>query len=121
MRHCIVCHADYAHDPTHCPDCETRTLTPEERGLWESVRDDLTQEAMVPVHVFDGPIDRAIIGQILEDEGVPHMTRGNDFGGATLSAQTGGWGVLLVAEDAVGKAKGLVRDYLSSTTELPAE
>jgi hypothetical protein len=121
MRHCIVCHADYASNPVACPDCGTRTLDPGEHALWTTVRDDLTQEAMVPVHVFDGPVDRAIISEILEDEGVPHMTKGNDFGGATLTAQGGGWGVLLVAEDAVTKAKGLVQDYLNSTMELPGQ
>lgn len=121
MRHCIVCHADYATSPSHCPDCGTRTLSADELTTWNLLREDLTQEAMLPVHVFDGPVDRAIIGQILEDEGVPHMTRGNDFGGAPLTAQAGGWGILLVAEDAVDKARGLVQDYLASTMELPAQ
>jgi hypothetical protein len=114
MRHCIVCHAEYAADPRRCPDCGTRTLSDNEVHVWTELRDDLTNEAMVATHVFEGPVDRALLTEILRTEQVPHMVRGNDFGGATLSAQPGGWGVLLVTEDDVERAKSLIAQYEES-------
>lgn len=93
MRHCVVCHADYVENPPRCPDCGHRTLDADERAVWDGIREELTQEDMVPVHVFDGPVDRAIVGELLDDSDVPHMVRGNALGGATLTAQSGGWGI----------------------------
>jgi hypothetical protein len=114
MRHCVVCHADYVDDHPRCPDCGHRTLDADERAVWDGIREELTQEDMIPVHVFDGPVDRAIIDELLADADVPHMVRGNAFGGATLTAQSGGWGVLLVPEAHVAQARGLVKQYLES-------
>lgn len=118
MRHCIACKADYAADPHRCPDCGSRTLDEEERALWYRVREDLTQEEFVPVHVLDGPVDEAFLTELLTDAGIPwvvHGHRQDPLGSAYLAQR--GWGVVLVAEDSFENAREIVRIYNESVVD----
>lgn len=45
---------------------------------------------------------------------VPHVVRGDAFGGATLSTQAGGWGGLAVPEAHLVRARELMRTHLDS-------
>ena len=115
MRHCIPCNADYQDDPHRCPDCRSRTLTTAERDLWYQVRDDLTQEEFVPVYVLDGPVDQAFLSELLTDADVPWVIQGGqgDPLGSAYRSQMG-WGVVLVAEDSVERAREVIEMYENS-------
>ncbi len=111
MHTCLSCGAEYddaAGVVRRCADCGSRTLSDDELRVWEDIRDDLAHETFVAVRVLDGPADRAMLSAILEDEGVPFVVHGGDAFGNALS---GGGGVLLVAEDAEQKARGLLAQY----------
>jgi predicted nucleic acid-binding Zn-ribbon protein len=111
MRHCLPCHAAYADESVGiCPDCGSRTVTEAEKELFAAEREALSQEEFVAVRTFDGPVDRAFLTEILSDHGVPWVVHAP----ATLSAlfaPQAGFGVLLVASDAVEQARRLLRDY----------
>ena len=111
MRHCLACNAEYNSDAVQtCPDCGGRTISEEELGLWNQLRDDLSQEHFVPVRVFDGPVDKALITEIFDDHDVPFVVHDPQTLGEIFHAQDG-WGVLLVPVDEVTRAKDLLRQY----------
>lgn len=115
MRYCLPCKAEYEDDYIRCPDCGSRTMTVDERDAWYRVREELTQEEFVPVHVFDGPVDKAIITELFSDEGVPWVVHGHtqDPLGSAYTAQRG-WGVLMVIEDDLERARELIAQYEDS-------
>jgi hypothetical protein len=91
-------------------------MSEEEHRLWLKQQEELTNEALRPVHILEGPVDRAIIPSILHDAGVPHVIRGGpmDSFHVALTAQHG-WGVVLVPEEDVTRARDVIRTYLEST------
>jgi hypothetical protein len=124
MRYCLPCHAEYVVDMPRCPSCGSRLLTEEEKLLWNEAQEELTNQSFVPVHVLEGPVDRALIPAILNDAGVPHMIRGDtaDAFTAAFFAQRG-WGVVLVPEEDVTRAKDVIKAYNEATVpeDPPAE
>lgn len=112
MRYCIPCHAEYAVNLHHCPDCGARTFSEQEHQMWLTAREEMTQEHFVPVHVFDGPVDKAILQELFSDAEVPFVV--HDHGADVLQplyAGAQGWGVLLVPEDDVEQARDLIRQF----------
>ncbi len=119
MQTCVSCGAEYEDDTVRrCADCGSRTLGADELRIWEQIRDDLAHEAFLPVRELEGPADRAMLTAILDDENIPFVVQGGDMFGGALS----GGGVLLVAEDALDKARALVAQYDASVVpDPPAE
>ena len=115
MRICLPCHAEYVSDVERCPDCGSRTMTPEEYAAWQRLRDELTSEDFVPIHVFDGPVDQAIIIEMLDEVAIPHIVRGQGMDPlhTAFTAQKG-WGVLMVLPEDVERAREVVRRYESA-------
>ena len=119
MRHCLTCNADYLSDSVQtCPDCGGRTIDEEELALWNQIRADLSDEHFVPVRVFDGPVDKAFITEIFDDNEVPFVVHDPQTLAEAFQVHSG-FGVLLVAEDMVGKARVLLREYDESV--VPTE
>lgn len=119
MQTCVSCGAEYPDAAVRrCADCGSRTLSPDELRIWEQIRDDLAHEEFLPVRELEGPADRAMLTAILEDENIPYVVKGGDMFGGALS----GGGVLLVAEDALDKARALVAQYDAAVVpDLPHE
>ncbi len=121
MRTCVRCGGEYEQVPAplHCPDCGARTLDSAGLAMWQSERDRLAGERLVPVHRFDGPADKAILEEIFTDHKVPYTVTGPQLdpllGGAHLGS---GWGLLLVPEEAEAQALHLLKLYEES---VPAE
>ena len=115
MRYCLPCNATYEANLRHCPDCGSRLLTEAERQLWYKAQEELTNQTFVPVHVLEGPVEEAILKELLVDAQVPYIVRGhrNDGFLTTFRAQMG-WGVLLVPEEDMERARGVVRAYQES-------
>ena len=87
-------------------------MTPEDYAAWQRLRDELTSEDFAPVHVFDGPVDQAIITQMLDEVAIPHIVRGQamDPLHAAFTAQKG-WGVLLVLPEDVERVREVIHRY----------
>ena len=112
MHTCLSCGAEYNDDAgvvRRCADCGSRTMSDDELRVWKDIRNDLAHETFVAVRVLDGPADKAMLSAILEDEGVPFVVHGADAFSGALTGGSGG--VLLVAEDAETKARGLLAQY----------
>jgi hypothetical protein len=125
MQTCLSCHAEYNQNEgeatvLRCPDCGSRTLDDAELAGWKRLRDDLGHEDFLPVRIFDGPVDRALISAIFDDEGVPYVVHGGGMFSDALSAQNG-YGVLLVAEDSEAKARRLLLQYDEAVVDLPSD
>jgi hypothetical protein len=116
MRYCLPCHAEYILELHTCPTCGSRLLSEEERRLWLDAQEELSNQTFVPVHVLDGPVEKALIPAILTDAGVPHLIRGDTSDAFTSAffAQRG-WGVVLVPEDDVSWARDVIRAYTEAT------
>lgn len=123
MRHCITCNASFHRDDVRrCPDCGSRLLTDEEKALWHEAQEELTNRSFVPAHVLEGPVDEAFLTEIFSDAGIPWIVRGHRSDGfmTTFRAQKG-WGVLLVPEGDLRRARELVEAYLASAVESDGE
>jgi len=116
VHYCLPCDAVFEKDLRICPDCGSRLLTDDERELWHQVQEDLTNQSFVPVHVLEGPIDEAILSELLSDADVAHIVRGGHGYDAFRTAFTAqeGWGVVLVPEDDIEKAHEIIHLYQSS-------
>ena len=121
-RYCIPCTAHYVDGFHRCPSCGSRTVDELENRMWHEVRDGLTNEEMVAVRLLDGPVDKAILTEIMSDNNVPWVVHGptNDAFAALHRSQTG-WGVLMVLEEFVPRAQELVRLYDEAVIPEPAE
>jgi|GEM_PF-5085512 hypothetical protein len=120
MRHCLHCRADFVPpEPLICPDCGRPTLSPEEARVRAALREDLDDEELIPVYVFESPVDKAIIGELLTERGIHWMVRGGEDSAANFDAQ-GVWGVLLVPEDEVVRTKRVIHQYQKAIV-TPAE
>ena len=118
MLYCLPCNAEYVVQMRTCPDCGSRLLTENERQLWLKAQDELTNQCFVPVHVLEGPVEEAILKSVFDDAGVPWMIRGHRADGflAAFTSQTG-WGVLLVPEDDLERARRLVELFKKSAVQ----
>ena len=112
MRSCVQCDAIFDGEPVTCPSCGSPTVDEALRAGFGRIAEDLRAEALVAVHTFDGPADRAILLDLFRQLGIPHAA-----GGAPLlhaaAAVGDGWGALLVPEDSVVRARQVLRDYAS--------
>ena len=113
MRYCLRCDAAYELDQNPCPTCNRHTIGEEERDLIRLIEQEKIQEKMVPVHVFDGVADRAILTDIFENEGIHYAIHGQAGGFGTLFTPQDGWGVLMVGESFRDRALELLAEYES--------
>ncbi len=115
VRYCLPCNATYEKDLRVCPDCRSRLLDGNERDLWLAAQEELTNQRFVPVHVLEGPVEEALLQSLLGDAGIPWIIRGHRADGflAAFTSQTG-WGVLLVTEEDIPRARELIELFQES-------
>lgn len=114
MRVCQACDAEYVDDPPVCRSCGAATLTPDEAALQDSMQARISSEKLVAVHELEGPVDEAIIGQLLAEAGIPHAIQGGSSHGPLTGVDHGvgqGYGTLLVLEEHVDDARQVVERY----------
>jgi hypothetical protein len=76
----------------------------------------LDQERMVPLKLLESQVDRAILTEMLDERSIPWVVHGEGAGTAfgNLFASQEGFGVLLVPEPELERARDIVRDYDNS-------
>ncbi|NOY24475.1 MAG: hypothetical protein GXP62_01245 [Oligoflexia bacterium] len=117
MRICLQCDSEYIDDTPQCRSCGAQTVTPEQAALQRSLRDRIATEKLIEVHRLEGPVDQAILTQLLAEEGVGFAVHGGSAGGSLPGVDTGvsaGFGAILVLEDDVETARRVVRHYQES-------
>lgn len=116
LRHCIACNAGYESEPATCPDCGSRTLGEAELQMLQEAQAGLDQERMVPLKLLESQVDRAILTEMLDERSIPWVVHGEGAGTAfgNLFASQEGFGVLLVPEPELERARDIVRDYDNS-------
>jgi hypothetical protein len=119
MRHCVACHVDFKGDDIYtCPDCGNRTLDSNEQRLWLMARQELSNEDYAIAGVLDGPVEAQFVDDVFTAEGVHHIVQayGEDGFGAIWTTQHG-WGVLLVLEPEMEKARALLAQIRAADEE----
>lgn len=117
MRICLQCDSEYIDDTEQCRSCGAQTVTPEQAAMQRSLRDRIATEKLVEVHQLEGPVDQAILAQLLTEEGIGFAVHGGSAGGSLPGVDTGvsaGFGALLVLEEDVETARRVVRHYRQS-------
>lgn len=122
MRYCLPCGAEYNDEVLRCADCGCRTVSEAERRTWQDMRDALTHEHFVPLHVLEGPVDQAFLTELFDDAGIPWVLHGHqhDALGSIFRPQAG-WGVLMVPEEDVDRARDVVEQYKRSVVVESSE
>lgn len=109
MRYCLRCDIEFEDHVGHCSDCERPTVDFETYRLRVEAIESAQQEPLDRVHTFDGPVDKAIICDMLADAGVPFVV--DDHAGDVLQPAmsfAAGGGVLLVPRSFVEEARDIV-------------
>lgn len=122
MRVCLQCDSEFVDDPVICRSCGAHTVTPQHAAAQHELRARIATEKLVAVHELEGPVDQAILGELLTQAGIPHAVHGGSTGGRLPGVDHGGghaYGSLLVLEEHLEDARRIVRHYQASVVVDP--
>lgn len=109
MRYCLRCDIEFVDGITHCSDCGAPTVTEEAARLREAALAAAEQEPLDQVHTFEGPVDKAIICDMLRDAGIPFVVHDHSADALQpLMAWRVGGGALLVPRSFTEEVRDII-------------